>query len=204
GALEERRVNRADGMVAHRRHAGGEEDGVFLRDADVVVAIRHRLLQSLQTGAARHGRSDADNGVVLLTELDHRLAENILPIRRRVGFGRGSRAGLDVIRAGAVEFFGVLNCDVVAYAFLRQDVQHDWQAGCFGVFQHVDQQRQVMAVNWPDVAQAHFFEDDAVAETATAVRAQRTVSGPQGDFGDGAFEALLGFVREPQRQLTFR
>ena len=98
----------------------------------------------------------------------------------------------------------MLNCDVVAFAFLRQDVQHDWQAGCFGVFQHVDQQRQVMAVNWPDVAQAHFFEDDAVAETATAVRAQRTVSGPQGDFGDGAFEALLGFVREPQRQFAFR
>ena len=61
-----------------------------------------------------------------------------------------------------------------------------------------------MTVDRPDIAQAHFFEDEAAAETATTVRAQGTVGGPQGDFGDGAFEALLGFVREPQRQFAFR
>ena len=61
---------------------------VFLGDADVVVAVGHRLLQMLQARAARHGGGDADDGVVLLAELHHRLAEHVLVIRRRAGLGR--------------------------------------------------------------------------------------------------------------------
>ena len=61
GALEEGGIDRAHRVEAHRRHAGGEQDGVFLGDADVVVAVGHRLLQMLQAGAAGHGGGDADD-----------------------------------------------------------------------------------------------------------------------------------------------
>ena len=40
-ALQERRINRADRVETHGRHAAREQDGVLFRDADVVVAIRH-------------------------------------------------------------------------------------------------------------------------------------------------------------------
>ena len=87
-ALQERGVNGADGMETHRRHARGEQHRVFFRDADVVVTLGHGFFQSLQSGAAGHGGSDADDRVVLLAKLDHRLAEHVLLIRRRAGFGR--------------------------------------------------------------------------------------------------------------------
>ena len=83
GALEEGGINRADRVEAHRRHAGGEDDGVFLGDADVVVAVGHRLFQMLQAGAAGHGGGDADERVVLLAEPHQRLAHDVLLVRRR-------------------------------------------------------------------------------------------------------------------------
>ena len=45
GALQERRVNRADRMVAHRRHARREDDRVFLGNADVEVTVGLGLVE---------------------------------------------------------------------------------------------------------------------------------------------------------------
>src|SRR5205814_80283 len=123
------------------------------------------------------GRGNADDGIVLLTELHDRLAENVLPVGRCAGLGRGSRTGLDVVGAGAVEFFRVLNGDIVASAFLGKDVQHDGRVGDFRVFQDANQQRQVVAVNRPDITQAHFLENHAAAVSAAAVGPQMTVGG---------------------------
>ena len=78
GALEEGGINRHNRVKAHRRHAGGEDDGVFLGDAHVVVAVGHRLFQMLHAGAAGHGGGDADERVVFLAELDQRLAHHVL------------------------------------------------------------------------------------------------------------------------------
>ena len=201
--LEKRRVNRADGMESHGRHAGREDDGVFLGNANVVITFRHGLFQGFKAGAAGHGRRNADNRIVLLTELDHRGAENVLPVWRGAGFRRGSRAGLDVVRPGSVEFFRILNRDIVAFAFLGQDMQHDGQFGGFGVLQNIDQQRQIVAVYRADVTQAHFLKDDAAAVSAAPVRAQGTFRGLQRDFVDRAFESFFGLVCQPQGQFSF-
>ena len=42
-ALEEGRVDRGDRLHALERHAGGQQDRVLLGDADVVVAVGHRV-----------------------------------------------------------------------------------------------------------------------------------------------------------------
>jgi len=60
-----------------------------------------------EAGAGRHGGGDADDFFVLLGEADDGLAHDVLPVGGVPASWRG-RAGDDVERAGAVEFFGFL------------------------------------------------------------------------------------------------
>ena len=62
--------------------SAGEDDAVFFRDADVVVTIRHRFFQMLQSRAAGHCGGDADQRVVFLAQFDERLAHHVLGITR--------------------------------------------------------------------------------------------------------------------------
>ena len=91
-------------MKAHRRHAGGENDGVFLGNTHVEITVGHGLFQMFQAGAAGHGSGDADQRVILLAEFHHRLPHHVLVIWRRAGFGGRGVAGGHVIRTDAVEF----------------------------------------------------------------------------------------------------
>ena len=95
-ALQKSRVDGADGMKTHGRHAASEQDCVLFCNADVIVAVGHRFFQNFQTRSGRHGRSNADQGGILLAELNHRLAEYILPVWRRARFDRQgcSRRGI--------------------------------------------------------------------------------------------------------------
>jgi len=47
---------------------------MFLGDADVIITVRHRLFQMLQSGAAGHRGGDTDKRVVFLAEFDERLS----------------------------------------------------------------------------------------------------------------------------------
>jgi hypothetical protein len=51
GALEEGRVDRAEGLQALGRHAGGEGDRVLLGDADVEAALRESLGEQVEPGS---------------------------------------------------------------------------------------------------------------------------------------------------------
>jgi hypothetical protein len=53
-ALEEGRVDRADGLGALEREARREEHRVLFGDADVVVLLGDLLAQLVETGAAGH------------------------------------------------------------------------------------------------------------------------------------------------------
>ena len=55
-ALEEGGVDRRHGLGPLERQPGGEQHGVLLRDAHVVVAVGQRLLQQVQAGAASSSR----------------------------------------------------------------------------------------------------------------------------------------------------
>ena len=66
GALQEGRVDRGDRARALERQAGGEQQRLLLGDADVEVAVGHRLLEDVEAGAGVHRRGDADDAAVAL------------------------------------------------------------------------------------------------------------------------------------------
>ena len=65
GALQERRIDGGEGLIAFGRKAGGKGDPVLLGDADVESALRKFLLEQVDAGARRHRRGDGDDLVVL-------------------------------------------------------------------------------------------------------------------------------------------
>ena len=159
-------------------------------------------MENIEAGAAGHGGRDANHAVVFLAELDHRFAEYFLPVGRRARFGGRGSPGLDIIRASAVQFLRMIEGGIVTFALLRHHMNHHGLVATPGVFQHVDQQGEIVTVNRPDVTQAHFLEDQAVAESAASVRTARVDARLQGHPGDGPFETLLRFVRQFQSQLA--
>ena len=110
-ALEEGGVNGTDRAEPHGGHAAGEEHGMFLGDADVVVAFRHGLLEGLQARATRHGRGNANDRSILLADAHHGVAKDVLPVGWRARLGRGRGSGPDIIRSGAMKLLGLrLGC----------------------------------------------------------------------------------------------
>ncbi len=57
GALQESGVDGADGAIAARSHASGEEDGVLLSNADVEVAAGMSRAEEIEARAVGHGRT---------------------------------------------------------------------------------------------------------------------------------------------------
>src|SRR5437870_3090719 len=72
-----------------------------------------------------------------------------------------------------------------------------------GELQRTDQQREVVAIDWTEITQSHFFEDQAVAITAAAIGVHCPFARFEANFSERAFEAFFGFMREGERQLAF-
>jgi hypothetical protein len=83
GALQEGRVDRADGLGALQGEPGGEEDRVLLGDADVVVLLGERLAELVEAGAPRHRGGDSDHPRILLCLRDQGVGEDGGVLRRR-------------------------------------------------------------------------------------------------------------------------
>ena len=202
GALQERRVNRAHGVETHRREPAGEEHAMFLRDADVVIAVGQGLFEDLESGAAGHCRRNANDRVILAAQPHHGLPKHILPVWRGARLGRRARPGLHVVGTGAVEFLGMLESDVVALALFGEHMEHNRLLAGLGVFEDVDQEWDIMAVNRPHVTQAHLLEDQAAAEPASTVALERSRALLEGHLRDRAFEGFFGLVTEADRDVT--
>ena len=56
GALHEGRIDREERLQSLRREAAGKQRRVFLRDADVEIAVGMLRLEKAEPGAARHRR----------------------------------------------------------------------------------------------------------------------------------------------------
>ncbi len=98
GALQERRVDGRDGLAPLQGQARGEQDGLLLGDADVVVAVGQLALEDVEPGARVHRRGDPDHALVA-TGLGHQGVAEHLGVGGRGRLGR-RRAGGDAHRGG--------------------------------------------------------------------------------------------------------
>ena len=60
-----------------------------------------------------------------------------------------------------------------------------------------------MAIDRAEIAQAHFLENQAAAVTAAAIRSTAARAGLQRHFGQRAFEAFFGFMRQLEGEFAF-
>ena len=77
GALQEGGVDGADGTEAARGHAGSEDDGVLLGDADVEVAAGMVGAEEIEAGAVGHGGSDGDDAGIVVGKLHQGVGEDL-------------------------------------------------------------------------------------------------------------------------------
>ena len=105
GALEEGRINSAEGLVAFGRKAAREGDGVLFRDPHVEGALGKDLLENIKARAARHRGGNRDDLVVLSRLGDQGIGEDPR-IGRRVRLGFHLDAGNDIECIDAMIFVG--------------------------------------------------------------------------------------------------
>ena len=154
---------------------GGEQDGVLLGDADVVVAVRHRVLEQVQAGAGVHRGGDAADALVALRLRDQRLAEHRGVLRRLGRLGAAARlllrragAPLDDRRGlGGMPLLHALQAAVLggreALALDRLAVDDDRAVGLERLADRLAQRADVVAVDHADVGQVELLEQQARA-----------------------------------------
>ena len=196
GALQERRIDRRERLVALSRQPGGEGHPVLLGNADVEAAVRKPLGKQVEPGARWHRRRDGDNAVVVLGLANQAVGEHArIAGRVRLRLRLGARD--DVELADAVVLVGRLLGRIVALAFLRDGV-HQHRAGLLvvaEVLQHRQQMVQIVTVDRADVIQAQFLEQRAAGDHAAGI-----FLGPPG----GLLEALGETVGDVTRHLAQR
>ncbi len=169
GALQERRVDGGERLVAFGGETGGEGDAVLFGNADIERPLRELLLEQVDAGARRHRRGDGDDLVVLARFLDQAFAEHFL-----IG-GRGRlrldlRAGGDVELDDAMIFVGGFFRGLVALALLRHDVNEDRPVlHVADVFQNRQQMIDVVAVDRTHIEEAEFVEQRAAGDETARV-----------------------------------
>jgi hypothetical protein len=114
-ALQERRVDGAEGLEALAGQAGRERDGVLLRDPDVEAPAREAAEEVVEPRAAAHGRVDGHDLAVLLRLGDERLGEV-------VGVGQRLGGGLELLPGRRIKLG-----DTCTHARIKQQSQDDAQ-----------------------------------------------------------------------------
>ena len=173
GALEERGVNRDNRPEIHGGHAGGKYHRVLFGNANIEIPVGQFVPQMFQAGTTGHGGGDAHELVVAPAKLHHLAAKNILPVGRGARLGRGSFAGLSIVRAESVKFLRLLQCGVVAFAFFREHMQHHGMIAVLCVLKALHHQREVMSVQWSEIANTKLLENHTAGRAAAAVYQHR-------------------------------
>ncbi len=169
GALQEGRIDRAEGLVAFGRHSGREGDGMLFGDADVERALRELFPEDVHARAGGHRGRDGHDLVVLARFLDEALAEH-LGVARRVRLGLDLRARDHIEGDDAVVLVGRALGRRVALAFLGDDVDEDRPLlGVAHVLQHGQEMVEVVSVDRADVVEPQLLEQGAAGEKAARV-----------------------------------
>jgi hypothetical protein len=175
-ALQEGRVDRAEGLHAARRHAGGEGHRVLLRDPDIETALREPVREEVQARPVRHRRGHGNHAAVALGFPDQALGED-LGVGRRVRRRLLLRARDDVELRDAVILVRRPLRRRVALALDGAAVdQHRLVGAHLLVAQHLKQPVEIVAVDRSDIVEAELLEEraadrDALDELARAPRA---------------------------------
>ncbi len=160
GALQERGVDRDHRLDPLEGEPGGEQDRLLLGDADVEVALGHRLLEHAQAGAGVHRGRDADDALIAFAFPHERFAEDLRVLRRR-GWRRRCaswpwgpqrrRAVEDRLRLGRVPLLHALEAALLggreALALDGRDVHHDRPFGRERLAQGLAQRAHVVPVD---------------------------------------------------------
>jgi hypothetical protein len=161
-ALQEGRVDRDHRPQAPRREAGRERHRVLLGDPDVEIAVREALGELHEAGALAHRRRDRDDARVALGHLAQPVPEHLRVGRRRLR--RRQQADLRVERRHAVVLDRFGRRRRVAVPLFRPHVQEARATPRAQVAQRLDQPRQVVAVDRPDVLEAERLEQRAAGQ----------------------------------------
>ena len=168
GALEECRIDGAEGAHALRGKAGSKGHPMLFGDPDIKGLFGMGLGKSVDASAGRHGGGNRADTRIAVGELGERFSENIL-------IGRRSAAGPLVLFAGdniklgdavifVVRFFGKF----IAFALFGDDMD---QAGPFrsvaNIFKDGNQMLEIVAVNRADIIEAQFLEQGTAHGHAT-------------------------------------
>ena len=193
GALQERRVDRHDGLHAGQRKARREDDGVLFGDADVVQAAGELGFELFEAGALRHGGGDRHHAGIASRRAHQHAAE-------RLGVGRaaGMRLALSVAALEGprpVVFGRPLLGRLVPLALDGAHVDQDGTSRVHGLTQRFAQRADVVAVDDADVGKTELLEDEPRAEEGLHalldVFAQAVGAGADGrDAGDRALHVL--------------
>ncbi len=169
GALQERGIDRDEGLHAFGGQSSREGDAMLLGDADVEGTLRERLAENIDAGAGRHRGGDGDDLVVLFGFLDEAVAEH-LGVGGGVGLRLGLLAGSDVELDHAVILVGSGLGGDVTFALFGDNM--DQGRADFRI-PHVLQDRQqmveVMTVDRADIEEAELFEQRAAGQEAAGI-----------------------------------
>ena len=207
GALQEGRIDGAEGAHALAGETRGESDGVLLGDADIENAGGENLGEFVEPGARGHGGGDGDDAGVVVGFLDQAFGKD-RGIGRGVGDGLGLGAGDDVELGDAVIFVGGVFGRAIALALLGDDMDQDGTIG--GVAHIVENGQQVIeivAVNGADIIKAQLFEQRAAGEEGAGKflgAAGRLVEDLRQFLGDGLgglAHAAIDRARDQPRQI---
>ena len=168
-ALQEGRIDRAHRLHALERHAGREQHRVLLRDADVVVVLRHLPGQRGQAGAACHRGGDPDHARVIPRLVDQCLAEHLRVLRwgRRPlrALVREAPSLLHAAGLGRVPLLHALEAALLRrgepLALHRLDVDDHRAVRAERLVQGTAHRLHVVAVDHADVGEVELLEEQA-------------------------------------------
>ena len=169
GALQERRIDRAERLVALGGETRCERHRMLFGDANVERPVGIGAAEEIEPGARRHRRGDRDDFFVARGFRDQRVGEHP-GIGRRVGLGLGLGAGDHVKGVHAVIFVVGRFGGRVALSLLGDHMdQHRAIGHVADIFQNRQQVVEVVAVDRPDIEKAQLLEQRAAGPEAAAV-----------------------------------
>src|SRR5207248_10086424 len=107
------------------------------------------------TRATWHRCRNREQLLIIVGEFPQSLADDLRVSRswRRCGF-----ATLNLVFAESVEFVRLFDRRLIAFAFFGENMQKHWFLLRFQKFESTNQQRNIVSVDRPVIAQAQLFE----------------------------------------------